>query len=190
MMQKIIDIYENIYNQELLNRDRIDNKFSSKIKLLFVSLTLIAIQSRYILFDKIKYSNRIGFIFMILLFIISLCSISICLVSFYKCFFRVKKNYLEMPIDKISKDNAKAHYRKIEKYKSKKRYTKITNREIDLLLYMKNSYMHCANHNEKINIKRSEAIIVFDNAVCISLICSAINYYILFLKEGLSWIQF
>ena len=187
---KTIDIYENIYNQELLNRDRIDNKFDSKSKLLFLCITLIVLQSKYIIVDQIMNEYKSLYFFMNLFFCTSLISLILCFIFFYKCFFRFKKNYLEMPIEEIYERNLESYNEKIKKYKQKRKLVnKFTSKEIRLLIFLKNSYIHCTKQNEKVNIKRSNAIIIFDNTFCIALTSSLINYYILFLKEGLSWIQ-
>lgn len=104
MIEQIAKIYENIYNQELRNRESLDNKFSSRFTI------LIAIATAYVillstLFDKLCDNNCLNYDFLNTLFLIlcSLFSITtlLSIVFFYKCFFRLKKNYMVMPTSEI-----------------------------------------------------------------------------------------
>ncbi len=93
MINNIAKIYENIYNQELKNRETLDNKFSSRFTILLVLETAYVLVLTSI-FDNLQkpqvYIPYLCVLFKMLCVVFIFTSV-LSLIFFYKCFFRFKK---------------------------------------------------------------------------------------------------
>lgn len=176
-MRDIISVYENIYNHELQNRKELDDKMSSRLTFISLTFTLIGIQSKFIFNIEFIKNNYLLFFFLI----ISILLFGIQVVSFYRCFFRYKKDYMEMPITEIRKRHIEIGTRKA-KQPGIEDFSNMNQADKKLLSYMKDSYIYCALMNSKKNIKRTNMLILFDNVTLISLLPLLLNYYILYMK--------
>lgn len=183
MNEKIVSIYENIYNKELEWKNSLDDKFYSRL-LMLISITT----ATFVILTTVFFSNSNQVEFKKIHFMIGVCiilsSISFILwigmcVFFYKCFFRMKKSYKVMPTVDI---------RMFHFYVQKNNLCG-TKDEEDLYNYLNDSYQVCAFTNASINSKREHLLIVFDNIAVISFII-LIGTYILMVQSGYSigWI--
>lgn len=182
MIEQIAKIYENIYNQELRNRESLDNKFSSRFTI------LIAIATAYVillstLFDKLCDNNCLNYDFLNTLFLI-LCSLFsvttlLSIVFFYKCFFRLKKNYMVMPTSEIRMFHLYVYGNKLDN----------TQQEFDLYQYMVDSYQFCSFSNANTNSIREKYLIYFDNTETMSFVLAISTYFVLRLCGiNIAWI--
>lgn len=180
--EKSIDIYKGLYDQEISNRNRYDNKLSSRLTLLTIQLSLVSILLKLI--TQNKKIMTVGIVLFVLSFVIAIIQI----VSFYKAFFRMKMNYKEIAIEEIRMYHL---YNANEKLalSRKNRYKILNDEDIELITYLKDSYLFCAFHNMKINLKRGKALIWFDNCTLINTLILLINYLLIFLNGGsLKWL--
>lgn len=180
--EKSIDIYKGLYDQELSNRNRYDNKLSSRLTLLTIQLSLVSVLVKLV--TRNQEIMPVG----IVLFVFSLIVAIIQTISFYKAFFRMKMNYKEIAIEEIRMFHLYNAKEKIA-LSRKSRYKILTNNDIELITYLKDSYLFCAFHNMKTNLKRGKALIWFDNCTLINTLVLLINYLLIFLNGGsLEWI--
>lgn len=172
MNKEIVSIYENIYNQELLCRNNLDNKFTSRLTLMLTLITAFFIIFTTIFFPDanetlilkeplVQYSK--------ILCIVILCLIVPLYISFYKCFYRRKKNYYVMPTADIRLFHFYIHRNNLCG----------TETERDLYNYLNDSYQNCAFKNAETNGKREKALIVFDNITSVCFIILIITYIIM-----------
>lgn len=182
MDEKIVSIYENIYNKELDWKNSLDDKFASRLTLLIAIITATFIIFTTIFFPDKDDSEilRGNLQFLCKLFSIICMGLLLCLLySFHKCFFRIKLNYKVMPTTSI----------RIFHFYIHKNNLCGTKDEEDLYNYLNDSYQFCAFTNADINSKRERALIVFDNVVSLSFVFLMI-LYILMVRSGYSidWI--
>lgn len=178
-----IQCYENLYNQELLTRNNYDDKLVSRISLLAVQFTLLGIQCEF-------FINRLHTRVTIEKIIFCICIVVLIfqLLFFYKVFFRIRKNYKEVALEEIRMFHGYCAKEKL-KIKRQTRYKIVTQEEIELITYIKDSYQYCAFYNMSTNLKRGSSLIRFDNITITNIIISLINYLLIYMKGGISWLQ-
>lgn len=172
MNRDIVSIYENIYNQELFCRNGLDNKFTSRLTLM---LTLIT--AHFIIFTTLFFPNTTDDLVLnesLIIFPKILCLVILGLIiplymSFYRCFYRMKKNYYVMPTVEIRMFHFYIH----------KNNLCGTEVEQDLYNYLNDSYQNCAFKNAQTNGKREKALIIFDNIASICFILLIITYVVM-----------
>lgn len=101
------------------------------------------------------------------------------LISFYKVFFRLKKNYKVMPTVDIRMFHFFIHRNQLLG----------TDDEKDLYNYLVDSYLFCSFENARVNTIRESALIVYDNLATVCFILCVFEY--IFMKiQGYSidWI--
>ncbi|MBO5360073.1 MAG: hypothetical protein J6B25_04435 [Clostridia bacterium] len=182
MNEKIVSIYENIYNNELDWKRSLDDKFSSRLTLLVAITTASFVIFTTVFFPDSDNLECIQYNKQILCKILSLLSVTLLLClccSFYKCFFRAKKNYKVMPTVDIRMFHFYIHKNNLCGTKD----------EQDLYNYLNDSYQFCAYTNANINSKRESALIIFDNIASISFVLLIVTY-VLMVRFGysISWI--
>ncbi len=176
---KQIEIYENLYNQELETRRSFDNKMVSRISIISAELFLMGQILEYIINAKLYLS-----VSFISLFFYILCVLLIVqAVLFYKAFFRFKKNYKEVSPEEIRMFHLKCAQDKM-RYNRRIRYKIISNEEIELVTYLKDSYQFCTYHNVKTNLKRAKSLDYFDNATIIIVFPLIIIFLSLYYIQG------
>lgn len=190
LLSDIVHEYENIYNEELQTRRFLDQKIVTYFTILLINMALLAVQSKY-LFDNrqnitvlVKSLN----IIVISIFIFAFFLMILQCFFFYKSFFRLKKDYLEMPVHEIRKRHLLIGKSKVLNgtYWS---YFELNISEEALYAYMKDSYIYCAVKNRETNVKRQNALIYFENLLYSTFIMRFINYYILYMKGSITtWI--
>lgn len=175
--------YENLYNQELLTRNNYDDKLVSRISLLAVQFTLLGIQWEFFMHEWHKKINAEELVFCI-------CNVILIfqLIFFYKTFFRIRKNYKEVALDEIRMFHQYCAREKL-KIKRQMRYRIITQEEIELITYIKDSYQYCAFYNMATNSKRGSSLMYFDNITITNIIISLISYLLIYMKGDVSWLQ-
>ena len=159
---KQIEIYENLYNQELETRRSFDSKMVSRISIISAELFLMGQILKYIINAKLYMGVSIVSIFFYILCMLLIVQA----VLFYKAFFRIKKNYKEVSPEEIRMFHLKCAQDKM-RYNRKIRYKIISDEEIELVTYLKDSYQFCTYHNVKTNLKRSKSLDYFDNITII-----------------------
>lgn len=182
MDERIVSIYENIYNNELDWKNSLDNKFSSRLTLLITIITATFIIFTTIFFPDSSYSPNLQKITQLGCAALSLSSVGLSLflvIYFYKVFFRAKMNYRLMPTAEIRMFHFYIH----------KNNLCDTKEEDDLYNYLNDSYQFCSYMNADTNRKREQALIVFDNIAAVSFVL-LIATYILMVRFGYSidWI--
>lgn len=187
-------VYENIYNQELETRRHLDNKVGQYMTFFLSNVTLLAIQSKWIITHLFPSFLRIDSecfklknLLMAIFFCVATVMLIIQFVAYYKCFFRSKKNYLEVPVEEIR--NWYISIGKLKKHNGV--YYNFENMTLDdqeLYSYIRDSYLRCAMANRKTNQKRHSAFIWFENAVFLGFTIEIINYYLIYMEGGLAWI--
>lgn len=181
LKKEIISIYENIYNQELICRNNLDNKFTSRLTIMITLITAYFIIFTTLFFAKneeLTYNTNMSFLCEILCIIIMILIILLC-VSFYGCFYRRKKNYRVMPTVDIRMFHFYIHRNKLLGKQE----------EQDLYDYLNDSYQFCAYINAGINSKRERALIIFDNVTSICFILLIITYIIMkYSGYSINWI--
>lgn len=181
--------YENIYNQELETRKHLDNKVGQYMTFFLSNVTLLAIQSKWFVarMNEMHETPTIKQRIMIVIFLLAVILLFIQCISYYKCFFRRKKNYKEIPIEDIRK-----WYISIGRQKKQKGvyydFEKLTVEDQELYSYIRDSYLYCAMINRKTNQNRHTFFILFENTVFLGFTLEIINYYMIYLKGGLTWI--
>lgn len=182
MKKEIVSIYENIYNQELVWKNNLDNKFASRLTLLITLITATFIIFTTVFFPNSENSIVVDSNATLWCQILNITTMILTLfffASFYRCFFRKKLNYKVMPTDEIRMFHFYIHRNNLCG----------TPDEEDLYNYLNDSYQFCANVNATINTKREKALILFDNLASILFIILIITY-IFMVKSGYSinWI--
>lgn len=185
MFEMIIQMYENLYNQEILTRRNYDEKISSRITVLSIQWVLLAVQSKW--FIDMVMRIRTSYTIEIIIFIVSLILFLFQFIFFYITFFRIRKNYKEVALDEIRMYHLYCANEKLKIHRIK-RYKIFSHSELELLMYIKDSYQNCAFYNMKTNLKRGKSLILFDNFTFINMLTLLINYYLLYLKGDISWI--
>ena len=183
MDQKIVSIYENIYNKELDWKNNLDNKFSSRLTILVTITTATFIIFSTIFFSQYSEAQVIENITLqVFCKVISALSIVLWIIQccfFYQCFFRIKKNYKVMPTVDIRMFHFYIHKNNLLGSKD----------ENDLYNYLNDSYQFCAYTNANINSRRERALIFFDNITSISFLSLIISYILMILSGySISWI--
>lgn len=183
MDEKIVSIYENIYNQEIEWKNSLDNKFSSRLTILVAITTATFIIFTTIFFSNFSESqvikNTILQIFCMVFSILSVIFWTVQCCFFYQCFFRVKKNYKVMPTVDIRMFHFYIHKNNLCGQKEEK----------ELYNYLNDSYQLCAYTNAKINSKRERALIIFDNITSVSFLLLIATYILMtFSGYSISWI--
>jgi len=169
MYTKIENIYQNIYNQELNYKNTIDSKHTSRLTFILMLITANCI----ILTTFLTNYKSIVWDFERVI-VLALCSIITILnldgcICFYKCFFRIKMNYMVIPTTDI---------RMFHFYIHKEKGMDLS--EVEALYeYIIDSYQYCSYINSNINGKREKMLICLDNITCISFVLSIITYIIL-----------
>lgn len=177
-----IQVYENLYNQELETRKDYDQKLSSRLTILTAQTALLGILSKWFVDNYEMFSLES------VLFAISIILIFVQMVFFYKAFFRTKKTYKEVAVEEIRMFHLYSAQEKL-KLNRDVRYRVFSNNEVELLTYLKDSYLQCAFHNMKINLKRGTALIRFDNSLISSIVLLLLNFILIYLKGDISWFQ-
>ncbi len=185
-LSDIVLVYENIYNQELDTRRHLDNKVQSYMAFLISNITLLAIQSKWI-FSRINAEWTFTYLMMLCIFTFSLLLLFFQLFCYYKCFFRRKKNYLEMPVQEIREWHISIGRQK-KKLGTYGIYSKMSIEDEALYAYMKDSYIYCAMVNRDVNNVRRDYFIRFENAVFIGFILAVFNYYFIYMGGGFKWV--
>ena len=184
-----IQIYENLYNQEIAKRKDLDEKIVSRISILTIQFTLVGILGEWFLgkLQGINWGNCFWgveqFVFLMGVFLVILQ-----VVFFYKSFFRVRKNYKEIALEEIRMFHLHCANNKT-KYNRQHRYKIVSDEEVELLMYLRDSYQYCAYHNMQTNLKRGSALIKFDNITILNMLILLADYFILYAKGGLPWFQ-
>lgn len=176
---KQIEIYENLYNQELETRRSFDSKMVSRISIISAELFLMGQILKYIINAKLYMNVSIVSIFFYILCMLLIVQA----VLFYKAFFRIKKNYKEVSPEEIRMFHLKCAQDKM-RYNRKIRYKIISNEEIELVTYLKDSYQFCTYHNVKTNLKRSKSLDYFDNITIIIVFPLIITFLSLYYIQG------
>ena len=176
---KQIEIYENLYNQELETRRSFDNKMVSRISILSAELLLMGQILRYIINTKLYMVISFVSIFFYILCLLLIVQA----VLFYKAFFRFKKNYKEASPEEIRMFHLKCAQDKMH-YSRRMRYKIVSNEEIELVTYLKDSYQFCTYHNVKTNLKRSKSLDYFDNVTIIMVFPLIIIFLSLYYTQG------
>lgn len=177
----ITQIYENLYNQELITRREYDGKIVSRISLISIEFSLFMLELRWHIEGKnilfIENLDSFTILCLTAMFLV------VQLLFFYKTFFRFKKNYGEVPIDDV-----RMFHLHIAKEKSqfdrKIRYQLVIQDDVELLAYLRDCYQRCTFINMKTNEKRAEALIVLDNLIVLSMLLMLVNCSILILRGG------
>lgn len=182
MNEKIMTIYENIYNKELDWKNSLDGKFASRLTLLITIITATFVIFTTIFLPDSTNSEILQKNEHLWCKVLSLTCVglSLCLFySFYRVFFRIKMNYKLMPTAEIRMFHFYIHKNDLCGTKEEK----------DLYNYLNDSYQFCAYTNAKINKKREQALIIFDNVASISFVLLIITY-VLMVRSGYSidWI--
>lgn len=179
MKEKIVKIYENIYNRELEWKNSLDNKFSSRLTI-FITITT----ATFIVFTTVFFTENVCEEQYIELLIMILSCISMCFwifqgIFFYMSFFRFKKNYKVMPTVEIRMFHFYIHRNNLCGKQS----------EEDLYDYLNDSYQFCAFSNACINSKRESSLIKLDNISVVEFVL-LITIYILMRRTGycINWI--
>lgn len=188
IFQSTIQIYENLYNQELLTRKDIDSKISTRTTFLSAQLFLAIPQSKWII-DNFRQSNYLFYCFLSIL-IISMLIIVTQIIYYYGTFFRTKKNYSEVPLECIRMFHLYCAQEKLKYSDRNLRYSLLLEEELELVIFLKDSYQRCSFENMKINLKRGKNLIILDNLIILNLIILFINYYIMYIMIGgdLTWV--
>lgn len=176
---KQIEIYENLYNQELETRRSFDSKMVSRISIISAELFLMGQILKYIINAKLYMGVSIVSIFFYILCMLLIVQA----VLFYKAFFRINKNYKEVSPEEIRMFHLKCAQDKM-RYNRKIRYKIISDEEIELVTYLKDSYQFCTYHNVKTNLKRSKSLDYFDNITIIIVFPLIITFLSLYYIQG------
>lgn len=182
MKKEISDIYENIYNQELKNRCDLDGKFGSRFTIFMALVTAVVIINTTLLslnntsnnLSIIDSLNNTKTIYIVIGLVLDLIVVFL-LISFYKCFFRSKKNYKVMPTVDIRMFHLYIGINQLQG----------TSDENDLYDYMVDSYLGCAFNNAGTNSKREASLILFDNLSSICFLLCILTYSLM-ISDGYS----
>lgn len=189
IFEMTIQIYENLYNQEIARRKDLDEKIVSRLSILTIQFTFVGILGEWFL-SKLQEINlgkclwgveQINFLTGLFLLILQV-------VFFYKSFFRIHKNYKEIALEEIRMFHLYCAKNKT-KHNRQHRYKIVSDEEVELLMYLRDSYQHCAYHNMQTNLKRGSALIKFDNITILNMLILLVDYFILYAKGGLPWFQ-
>ena len=182
LFEMSIQVYENLYNQELQTRRDYDEKMVSRISILTVQLALAGILVEWFVDNLQTYSNEK------MVCILSLVLLLLQMIYFYRSFFRVRKNYKEIALDEIRMYHLHCANEKTNIPRNL-RYRILSDQEVELLTYLKDSYQYCAYYNMHTNLKRGAALIKFDNLTIINTLLLFANYFAIYMKGGLPWLQ-
>ena len=105
------------------------------------------------------------------------------IVFFYRTFFRLKKNYQEIAIEEIRMFHLFCAEEKTCVDRDL-RYRIVSDNEVELLTYLRDSYLRCAYYDMMTNLKRGSSLIVFDNLTLISLVMLIINGVLSYFNGG------
>lgn len=170
-----IQAYEHLYDQERINRNDIDNKLSSRLTILTAEVTLVGYLIKANLIYDAGVLIRFDTVFAFLLVFQ--------IVFFYRTFFRLKKNYQEIAIEEIRMFHLFCAEEKTCVDRDL-RYRIVSDNEVELLTYLRDSYLRCAYYDMMTNLKRGSSLIVFDNLTLISLVMLIINGVLSYFNGG------
>lgn len=179
---KIVDIYKNMYNTEIEWKHNLDNKFASRLSLFIVAVTADVTFFTNAFFTNTEEIKGLSNIVVIILKIVSVFNIILLitlLVSFYRCFFRLKLNYNVLPTTAS----------RIFHFYINKNNMLDTKEEDDFFDLLVDSYLYCAYSNSVINEKRGKALIVFDNVLTTHYILIVVEYVVMLYKGySIQWV--